>query len=85
MGGAPVFCGTREPVQTRLDNLPAGESIDDFLEGFPFVTRAWVVALLKQAKHHLVESEGGLEPCVHLKRRVECTHETINSFSRLFG
>jgi uncharacterized protein (DUF433 family) len=40
MGGAPVFCGTRVPVQTLLDYLEAGESIDQFLEGFPSVTRA---------------------------------------------
>ena len=33
MGGAPVFAGTRVPVQTLLDYLEAGESIDDFLEG----------------------------------------------------
>ena len=39
MGGAPVFSGTRVPVQTLLDYLEAGESIDDFLEGFPSVTR----------------------------------------------
>ena len=39
MGGAPVFCGTRVPVQTLLDYLEAGESIDQFLEGFPSVTR----------------------------------------------
>jgi uncharacterized protein (DUF433 family) len=34
MGGAPVFFGMRVPVQTRLDYLAAGESIDEFLEGF---------------------------------------------------
>jgi uncharacterized protein (DUF433 family) len=39
MGGAPVFSGTRVPVQTLLDYLEAGETIDDFLEGFPGVTR----------------------------------------------
>ena len=35
MGGTPVFAGTRVPVQTLLDYLMAGESIDDFLDGFP--------------------------------------------------
>jgi uncharacterized protein (DUF433 family) len=34
MGGTAVFHGTRVPVQTLLDYLEAGESIDDFLEGF---------------------------------------------------
>jgi uncharacterized protein (DUF433 family) len=39
MGGTPVFAGTRVPVQTLLDYLKAGESIDDFLDGFPTVTK----------------------------------------------
>ena len=56
MGGAPVFAGTRVPVQTLLDYLEAGESIDDFLEGFPSVTRAQVVDFLEEAKDRLVES-----------------------------
>jgi uncharacterized protein (DUF433 family) len=56
MGGAPVFCGTRVPVQTLLDYLEAGESIDDFLAGFPTVTREQVIAFLEQAKDRLVES-----------------------------
>ena len=56
MGGAPVFCGTRVPVQTLLDYLEAGESIDQFLEGFPSVTREQVVTFLEQAKDRLVES-----------------------------
>jgi uncharacterized protein (DUF433 family) len=48
MGGAPVFCGTRVPVQTLLDYLEAGESIDDFLAGFPSVSRKEVIAFLEQ-------------------------------------
>jgi uncharacterized protein (DUF433 family) len=56
MGGAPVFSGTRVPVQTLLDYLEAGESIDDFLEGFPSVTRNQVIAFLEEAKDLLVES-----------------------------
>ena len=56
MGGAPVFADTRVPVQTLLDYLEAGESIDDFLEGFPSVTRAQVVDFLEEAKDWLVES-----------------------------
>jgi uncharacterized protein (DUF433 family) len=39
MGGTPVFAGTRVPIQTLMDFLIAGDSIDDFLEGFPTVTR----------------------------------------------
>jgi uncharacterized protein (DUF433 family) len=56
MGGAAVFYGTRVPVQTLLDYLDAGESIDDFLEGFPSVTRERVIAFLEEAKDRLVEA-----------------------------
>ena len=56
MGGTPVFCGTRVPVQTLLDYLEAGDSIDEFLEGFPSVTREQVIAFLEQAKDRLIES-----------------------------
>ena len=56
MGGTPVFAGTRVPVQTLLDYLEAGESIDDFLQGFPSVPRRQVIAFLEQAKDRLVES-----------------------------
>lgn len=54
MGGTPVFAGTRVPVQTLLDYLKAGESIDDFLDGFPTVTREQVIKLLEEAGKQLV-------------------------------
>ena len=54
MGGAPVFFGTRVPVQTLLDYLEAGDSIDEFLVGFPTVGRTQVVEFLEQAKDRLV-------------------------------
>ena len=50
MGGTPVFIGTRVPIQTLIDYLTAGDSIDDFLEGFPTVSREQVVEFLKQAE-----------------------------------
>jgi uncharacterized protein (DUF433 family) len=56
MGGTAVFDGTRVPVQTVLDCLEAGESIDDFLEGFPSVTREHVIAFLEEAKDHIVKA-----------------------------
>ena len=56
MSGTPVFCGTRVPVQTLLDYIEAGETIDDFLEGFPSVTREQVVAFLEAAKDRLLET-----------------------------
>jgi uncharacterized protein (DUF433 family) len=56
MGGAPVFSGTRVPVQTLLDHIEAGETIDNFLEGFPSVTRKQVIAFLEESKDRLIES-----------------------------
>ena len=56
MGGAAVFRGTRVPVQTLLDCLEAGDSIDEFLAGFPSVAREQVIAFLEQATHRFVES-----------------------------
>jgi uncharacterized protein (DUF433 family) len=56
MGGTPVFSGTRVPVQTLLDCLAAGDSIDEFLEGFPTVTRAQVIAFLQAAKNRLIDA-----------------------------
>jgi uncharacterized protein (DUF433 family) len=54
MSGTPVFAGTRVPVQTLFDYLKAGESIDDFLDGFPTVTREQVITLLEEAGKQLV-------------------------------
>jgi uncharacterized protein (DUF433 family) len=51
-----VFYGTRVPVQTLLDYLEAGETIDDFLEGFRSVTRKQVVEFLEEAKDRLIET-----------------------------
>lgn len=46
LSGAPVFRGTRVPVQTLIEYLKAGDSIDDFLDGFPTVTREQVFGFL---------------------------------------
>ena len=54
MGGTPVFNGTRVPVQTLLDYIEAGETIDEFLDGFPTVQRAQVIAFLEEAKARMV-------------------------------
>jgi uncharacterized protein (DUF433 family) len=56
MGGTAVFHGTKVSVQTLLDYLEAGESIDDFLEGFPSVTRERVIAFLEEAKDRVIEA-----------------------------
>jgi uncharacterized protein (DUF433 family) len=49
LSGTPVFAGTRVPVQTLIDYLEGGETIDDFLTGFPTVRREQVVAFLEEA------------------------------------
>jgi len=54
MGVTPVFIGTRVPVQTLFDYLEAGESIDDFLDGFPTVTREQVIALLQVLRKQFI-------------------------------
>ena len=45
-GGKPVFTGTRVPIQSLIDHLKAGDSLDDFLEGFPSVSREQAITLL---------------------------------------
>jgi uncharacterized protein (DUF433 family) len=54
MSGTPVFAGTRVPVQSLIDCLEAGESIDGFLEGFPTVSREQVIAFLEEAKNRMI-------------------------------
>jgi uncharacterized protein (DUF433 family) len=49
LGGTPVFDGTRVPVQALIDYLKAGESVDDFLDGFPSVSREQAEAFLQLA------------------------------------
>ena len=49
LSGTPVFAGTRVPVQALIDYLEGGETIDDFLTGFPTVRREAVVAFLEEA------------------------------------
>ena len=54
LGGTPVFTGTRVPVQTLIDYLEGGETIDDFLQGFPTVSREQVIAFLEEAKTRML-------------------------------
>lgn len=55
LGGTPVFAGTRVPVQTLLDYIKGGESIDDFLEGFPTVSKEQVISFLDEAEAQIVK------------------------------
>jgi uncharacterized protein (DUF433 family) len=54
LSGAPVFAGTRVPVQALIDYLEGGETIDDFLAGFPTVRREQVVAFLEEATARMI-------------------------------
>ena len=56
LGGAPVFAGTRVPVQNLIDCLEAGDSIDLFLYDFPTVKREQVIAVLEAAKQEMLEA-----------------------------
>ena len=54
LGGTPVFRGTRVPVQTLFDYIEGGETLEEFLKGFPTVSGESAVAALEQAKHLLL-------------------------------
>jgi uncharacterized protein (DUF433 family) len=54
MHGIPVFRGTRVPVQTLFEYLESGETLEDFLEGFPTVSRAIALQALEEAKQLLL-------------------------------
>jgi len=50
MHGVPVFKGTRVPVQNLFDYLEGGDTLEDFLNGFPTVSRAAALEALKEAR-----------------------------------
>jgi len=50
MSGSPCFTGTRVPIQNLIDYLEGGDSIEEFLDGFPSVSRQQVIAFLEEAK-----------------------------------
>jgi uncharacterized protein (DUF433 family) len=50
MGGTPVFIGTRVPVHNLFDYLEAGDSLEEFLDSFPSVSREQAVAALEVAR-----------------------------------
>jgi uncharacterized protein (DUF433 family) len=56
VSGAPVFVGTRVPVQALLDYLEGGETIEEFLDDFPSVSREQAVAFLEEAGRALLAS-----------------------------
>ena len=56
LGGTPVFSGTRVPVRILFEHLEAGDSLDDFIESFPTVTRNQAKQLLQLAMKQIVET-----------------------------
>jgi uncharacterized protein (DUF433 family) len=54
LGGTPVFVGTRVPVQALLDYLEGGDTIEEFLDNFPGVSREQAVAFLEEASRALL-------------------------------
>ena len=55
LGGTPVFSGTRVPVRVLMEHLGAGDSLDDFLDDYPTVSRDQAVELLKRATAMLLD------------------------------
>jgi uncharacterized protein (DUF433 family) len=53
LSGTPVFRGTRVPLQALFDSLEGGETIEEFLEGFPGVSREMAIAALEEAQQLL--------------------------------
>lgn len=54
LGGIPVFCGTRVPIQNLIDYLTGGDTIDEFLDDFPTVSREQVIQFLESAEQTLI-------------------------------
>ncbi len=58
MGGTPVFVGTRVPLKNLIDALEGDESIEDFLEAFPSVTRLQAIAVIEAGQLKMLETVG---------------------------
>ncbi|MFN0117631.1 MAG: DUF433 domain-containing protein [Elusimicrobiota bacterium] len=56
MGGTPVFNGTRVPIQTLFDYIEGEETIDEFIEDFPTVTKVQVIQLLEELKKQALKT-----------------------------
>ena len=57
LGGTPVFAGTRVPVQTLFDYLEEGDSLDEFLDDFPDVSKAHAIRVLEKMKEAFLAQE----------------------------
>jgi uncharacterized protein (DUF433 family) len=56
LGGTPCFRGTRVPVDSLIDYLEAGDTLDEFLDNFPSVARKAAIAALEEAKELLTSA-----------------------------
>ena len=56
LGGTPVFRGTRVPVHILMEHIEAGDTLDEFLDGFPSVTREQAIAFLEEAKNRVIDA-----------------------------
>ncbi len=54
LGGTPVFVGTRVPIKNLTDYIEAGDTLDEFIEDFPSVSREQAVEFVEQAKEALL-------------------------------
>jgi uncharacterized protein (DUF433 family) len=61
LGGTPVFAGTRVPIKNLFDYLQGGDDLDDFLEGFPGVSKDHAVTVVEAAKKSLFAQIGDYE------------------------
>lgn len=57
MSGTPVFAGTRVPVQTFFDYMEGGDSLEDFLEDYPSVSKEAAIEVLEMAKQSLTSEK----------------------------
>ena len=72
MSGAPVFRGTRVTIQTLFDHLENGKTLDDFLEGFPSVTKENALAVLELAKFIIGKGSTTVLPFVKWSKLESC-------------
>jgi len=54
LGGEPVFRGTRVPFKVLIEYLEGGDTLDQFLEQYPSVTRELAIAAIEEARVSLV-------------------------------
>ncbi len=57
MSGAPVFAGTRVPIQNLFDYIEGGEDLSEFLDDFPSVFKEAALSVLEMAKKSLTSEK----------------------------